>query len=187
MKDEFPLVKYIGLSDGASDHWELLAEFVDRQVLDFWHTSEYVGGVAQAVFGSGTKAKDRARNEWLDEALHQLKHKYKAAENLLDEMKTMRLGVKGKLKLKKFDAAITYFTNHHHQMWYSRQVRQNMPIGSGVTEAACKIVVKQRMCLAGMRWKEQGAAAILSVRPLVLTPGRWEQFWNNVSRYGVAV
>ena len=30
---------------------------------------------------------------------------------------------------------------------------QYFPIGSGVTEAACKTLIKQRFCLAGMRWK----------------------------------
>jgi len=29
---------------------------------------------------------------------------------------------------------------------------------SGVTEAACKTVIKQRLCCSGMRWKEAGAA-----------------------------
>jgi hypothetical protein len=187
VKAELPDPKYIGLSDGASDHWDFLAPLVDRQVLDFFHASEYVGDVAQAAFGSGTKARDEARNEWVEDALHRLKHKYKAAESLLDEMKTKRTEVKGKLKQKKMDAAITYFENHYHQMWYSRQVRQKMPIASGVTEAACKVIVKQRLGIAGARWKEDGAASILSVRPLVLTPGRWHQFWSNISRYGVAV
>ncbi len=40
------------------------------------------------------------------------------------------------------------------------------PIGSGVTEAACKVIVKQRLCCSGMKWKESGAAAVLSLRCL---------------------
>src|SRR5512142_1415537 len=36
-------------------------------------------------------------------------------------------------------------------------VESGMPIGSGVTEAACKVLVKQRLCGSGMKWKEPGA------------------------------
>ena len=46
-----------------------------------------------------------------------------------------------------------------------------MPIGSGVTEAACKVLVKQRFCGSGMKWKEPGAAAVLSLRCLTYTNG----------------
>lgn len=46
------------------------------------------------------------------------------------------------------------------------------PIGSGVTEAACKTLVKQRLCRAGMRWTEDGAQTILSLRALLLPPPR---------------
>jgi hypothetical protein len=35
-----------------------------------------------------------------------------------------------------------------------------------VTEAACKTLVKQRLCASGMRWKHKGAKIILSVVPL---------------------
>jgi len=31
-------------------------------------------------------------------------------------------------------------------------------IGSGVTEAACKTIVKQRLCQSGMKWLELGAS-----------------------------
>ena len=47
-------------------------------------------------------------------------------------------------------------------MDYAELVAQHIPIGSGVTEAACKVLVKQRLCGSGMRWKERGAAAVLS-------------------------
>jgi hypothetical protein len=38
-----------------------------------------------------------------------------------------------------------------------------------------------------MRWKEKGAAMILSLRALVLTPTRWTQFWNKLDQYGFPV
>jgi hypothetical protein len=83
--------------------------------------------------------------------------------------------------------AITYFSNHHQQMNYAERRAEKLPIGSGVTEAACKTLVKMRLCKTGAKWKEQGAAAVLSLRSLVYTEGRWQQFWAKVDRYGFPV
>ncbi len=84
-------------------------------------------------------------------------------------------------------AALTYFINHRHMMDYATQVNQQLPIGSGVTEAACKTLVKQRLCGSGMRWKDKGAKVILSLRALVQSKGRWQQFWGNIEQYGAQV
>ena len=70
-------------------------------------------------------------------------------------------------------------------MKYSAHVQDNLPIGSGVTEAACKTLVKQRLCGSGMRWKDTGIQVVLSLRALVQTPSRWSQFWEKVEQYGV--
>ena len=64
------------------------------------------------------------------------------------------------------------------------RAKDNLPIGSGVTEAACKTVIKQRMCISGSRWKEVGASCVLALRTLKLTTGRWQQFWSYVMRHG---
>jgi hypothetical protein len=57
---------------------------------------------------------------------------------------------------EKLDSDITYFRNYQHQMRYPRYRAAHLPIGSGVTEAACKTLVKQRLCRSGMRWRERG-------------------------------
>ena len=87
------------------------------------------------------------------------------------------------------EAAITYFGNQSKagRMDYPPLVAANVPIGSGVTEAACKVLVKQRLCGSGMKWKEPGAAAVLSVRCLTYTTERWSQFWGKIDRYGFPV
>jgi hypothetical protein len=72
-------------------------------------------------------------------------------------------------------------------MDYARRVQAKLPIGSGVTEAACKTLVKMRLCRSGAKWREEGAAIVLSLRALSYTAGRWEQFWAKVDRYGFPV
>jgi hypothetical protein len=69
-------------------------------------------------------------------------------------------------------------------MDYAPLVGAAIPIGSGVTEAACKVLVKQRLCGSRMKWKEPGAAAELSLRCLTYTSERWSQFWGKIDRYG---
>jgi hypothetical protein len=56
------------------------------------------------------------------------------------------------------------------------------------TEAACKVIVKQRVCGSGMKWTEDGAAVVvLSLRALSYTAERWDQFWSKVDRWGFPV
>ena len=53
---------------------------------------------------------------------------------------------------------------------------QNLPIGSGVVEAACKTLVSQRLKRAGMRWRTAGGQAILTFRALCQSE-RFERAW----------
>jgi hypothetical protein len=92
-------------------------------------------------------------------------------------------------KKKTLEAAITYFKNNNEKsrMNYWESVAVNHVIGSGITEAACKTIVKQRFCQSGMRWKDNGAKVILSLRTLAHSTGRWEQFWKKVNQYGFPI
>ena len=182
VKERFPDVPYVGLGDGASDNWTFLEKHTDEQVLDFWHASEYVHRAAGAIFGRRTGEKEA----WLEDRLHRLKHRRGGAARLLTELEgvdTKR--IRSKAKRADVQAAVRYLTNHQQRMKYAAQVKQNRPIGSGVTEAACKVLIKQRFCKSGSRWKEEGATAVLAIRSLRLTPGRWTAFWTRLSRYGV--
>ena len=62
---------------------------------------------------------------------------------------------------------------------------KNYPIGSGVIEAACKMIIKQRLCNSGMKWKEDGAKAVLCLRCVNKSDGKWAQIWDKFNRYGV--
>ena len=72
-------------------------------------------------------------------------------------------------------------------MNYARKVKRKEPIGSGVTEAACKVIVKQRLCKSGAKWKDRGARAVLSLRTLRYSASYWQQFWDKVTEWGFPV
>ena len=82
------------------------------------------------------------------------------------------------------DRTLTYLKNNSDKMKYRKIQDLNAPIGSGVTEAACKVIVKERMCKAGMRWKNDGAQIVLKLRTMNQTEGHWDYFWDKVDRLG---
>jgi hypothetical protein len=180
VKEAYPAARYVGVADGAADNWPWLGENTTWQILDFWHAAEYLHG-ASAAMGKG----EAGRRGWAEGACHRLKHRSGGAGDLLEEMRgTLLAGVRGKAAREALDKAVTYFGNNQDKMTYATYRAMGFPIGSGVTEAACKCVAKARMCGAGMRWDSKGAAEVLSLRTMVKTPGRWDQFWDKVTRYG---
>lgn len=182
VKQLYPTARWIGIADGAKSNWEFLAPHVDEQVLDFYHASEYVTQAADALFEDKPAGQRRA---WLDECCTKLKHDWNGARLLLDQWKQTDTRGWKKERSRMLAESIRYFENHLHQMHYKRYGDMKWPIGSGVTEAACKTLVKQRLCRAGMRWTTQGAQVILSLRALLLSETRWEQFWRKLDQYGV--
>ena len=183
VKERFPDVLYIGLADGAKDNWTFLKKYTKRLLLDFYHAREYISKAGSAIFG-----RDKINKKiWEDDFSHDLKHKQGTASRFLKELKTQRANLDGKNFLERDEEirlVITYYENHKSKMSYARHLKDNLPIGSGVTEAACKVLIKQRMCVSGSRWKNQGASCVLALRALKLTKGRWQQFWSYVMRHG---
>lgn len=183
IRDRYPKACFIGIADGAKSNWDYLKPRTDKQTVDYWHASGYLGKAAEAMFSG--KREEALKREWLDSVCHKLKHKVGAPSRLLREMIEYRESTNlSTERQKKLDAAISYFSNNKSRMSYARNVKNNIPIGSGVTEAACKTLIKQRLCNSGMRWKEKGAAAVLSLRSLAHTDCRWSQFWGKISQYG---
>jgi len=183
VKETFPDVLYIGLADGAKDNWTFLEDYTPRLLLDFYHAREYIGKAASAIFGRDEIKKTL----WEEEFSHDLKHKQGAAGRLIKELEKQRAALDKKNWIERDEVlrqVITYYQNHQGKMTYAQHVKNNLPIGSGITEAACKTLIKQRMCISGSRWKEDGASCVLALRTLKLTIGRWQQFWSYVMRHG---
>ena len=180
IKLQYPEARYVGLADGAKSNWEFLEKHTHHHILDFYHATEYLSDVSYAFYPED----EGQRRIWLELACHRLKHDENAASDLLKEMKEIPLPAMKDLHLKWQDA-ITYFTNQGHRMHYDDYRARHLPIGSGVTEAACKTLVKQRLCQSGMKWKNKGVSIILRLRALVCTQGRWEEFWDRISQVGL--
>ncbi len=172
------------MSHGAKGNREFLGRHTGVQVIDFWHAAEYLSDAADALFARRPPEK----RPWLEARCHRLKHEPGAARQLIRDLKRLA-AEKGVKDHPDVEAAITYFTNQSKagRMDYPPLVESHIPIGSGVTEAACKVIVKQRLCGSGMKWTEGGAAVVLSLRALSYTPERWGQFCSKVDRWGFPV
>lgn len=158
-----PEALYVGIADGAVDNWSCLEQHADKLLLDYFHASQYLPHLAQAA-DPGKTGKSQ-REAWLAERKPQLKHEPDFADKLINEAE--RLSKKnslGKTVRENLNQALTSFTNQRYRMDYAGFRANHLPIGSGVTEAAGKVLVKQRLCGSGRRWKEKGAKVVLSLR-----------------------
>ena len=72
---------------------------------------------------------------------------------------------------------LAFFRKHRKRMRYRDLSDRRLAIGSGVVEAANKILVTQRMKRSGMRWRIHGGQAVLTVRALIKS-GRFDRAWN---------
>jgi hypothetical protein len=179
-KERYHGTYWLGVADGAHDQWTWLAERTDEQILDYWHAAGYLEKAAQGVCSRGK------RDQWFDQGRLRLKEHSGGAKKLLKEMRQAREHRQPKGEAAKgLDSAISYFENHLPKMDYAQYRLMGWPIGSGVTEAACKTVIKQRLCGSGMKWKHAGASTVIRLRCLILTESRWQQFWSKIARFGI--
>ncbi len=81
---------------------------------------------------------------------------------------------RGQAREALFWKGYRYLRKHAPWMRYEQYRRQGLPIGSGVTEAACKTVFAERLKRSGMTWGRGGGQVIVDLRILVLS-GVWPQ------------
>ncbi len=136
-------------------------------VVDYYHACQYISSLAQVIFGPGREAY-----AWAAKMRRLLKEKQGGAFRVLrsaGQLRTLR-GLVG--EESDYDSAYNYLQGHARWMNYAERRRLRVPIGSGVTEAACKIVFSQRFKCAGMKWSIESGASILTLRVIALS-GVW--------------
>ena len=78
-------------------------------------------------------------------------------------------------KKKTIRDVTRYYHSNRRRMKYDEYLAAGYPIGTGVVEGGCLHLVKDRMEASGMRWCEEGAQAMLSLRATHLN-GEWDSF-----------
>jgi hypothetical protein len=103
-----------------------------------------------------------------------LKSKPRAIDRILHSAAAIRSRriVVGQTKASR--KAYGYLRDHVRHLDDTEYRRSHLPIGSGVTEAACKTVFSQRLKRSGMAWSEAGGQRIVDLRVIHLS-GVWPQ------------
>jgi len=180
VKALYPDALHVCLGDGAPWNWDFFATHYPEAiwVLDFYHAATHLHTAAEAIFGTGIEAKayyERWRTTLRDEeggVAHLLR-------SLLYYRNRADLSASAQRAL---DTELNYFRQHAELMQYADFRAAGLPIGSGVTEAGCKELIKARFCRSGMRWKRTSGAPILQLRAIKLSQ-HWDSFWSKVMRY----
>ena len=175
IKAILPEVTYLGVADGASSNWLFLEEHVSLSLIDYYHASEYLAAFAKACWGQSLEAKT-----WFDTYKTILKEKENGVKRVIKELqKQLKHFQSQDNQRSELQKIVQYFKNQSPKMNYYWHKQNNYPIGSGVVEAACKTLVKNRTNQSGMRWKRNGMDAVLTTRALKASPLRWNQCWKN--------
>jgi len=180
VKELYPDALHVCLGDGAPWNWDFFATHYPEAVwvLDFYHAAAHLHTAAEAIFGTGTEAEayyERWRTTLRD------------AEGGVAPLLRSLLYYRNRAALsasaqQALDTELNYFRQHAELMQYADFRAAGLPIGSGVTEAGCKELIKARFCRSGMRWKRTSGAPILQLRAIRLSQ-HWDSFWSKVMRY----
>jgi hypothetical protein len=178
----YPKALHVVLSDGALWNWQLIKEHYPEAIwiLDFWHAAQHLSQAAEAIFGA---APSEEKSAWFERWKTALRDDPDGVAGVVRSLLYYRNRTKlSATARKELDAQLNYFRSHADEMQYADYVAAGLPIGSGVTEAGCKELIKARFCRSGMRWNRDSGAKVLQLRAIRLS-AQWDSFWSKVMRY----
>ncbi len=153
-----------------ADPWHAGRTVPWQWIVDFWHACSYVQHLAEGLFGAGAQTE-----KWFGKWRRWLRDRHQGVAQVLRSamwhFNNRKLTKAGK---PLFWKGYRYLRKHAVWMKYAAYRQQGMPIGSGVTEAACKTVFAERLKRSGMTWGREGGQVIVDLRILVLS-GVWQQ------------
>jgi hypothetical protein len=182
MLAQYPQALHVVLADGAVWNWQLLEALYPAAVwiLDFYQAAQHLAAAADLIFGPASSAQKTAWYErWRTALRDDFDGVAKVIRTLIHHRNRVPLSAAA---MQALDTELQYFRRHADKMHYALYRAAGLPIGSGVTEAGCKELIKARFCRSGMRWKRETAAPILHLRAIRLSH-QWDCFWRKVLRY----
>jgi len=169
---ERPDLEVVKIADGARDNWTFLSKDLPpgHEIVDFYHAAEHLHAALAAAYGD-TSLKCQ---EQFVKLRHVLRHEPEGAAKVIRALTYQR---SRHPRSKKIAKELKYFRRNRKRMDYAQMAEQFFPIGSGVTEAACKTLATQRMKRSGMRWRHEGGQAILTLRAWAQSE-RFDRGWS---------
>jgi hypothetical protein len=146
-----------------------------HRVIDYYHACEYITKLSEALF-----AEARAGASWARKMRRWLKEKPRGIYRVLHSAAALRRRriIVSAAKREQYGAAYAYLRKRMRFLDYVGYRRDHLPIGSGVTEAACKTVFTQRLKQSGMTWKVESGQWIVDLRVIHLS-GVWGEVYQS--------
>jgi hypothetical protein len=174
------------VQDGAPEMWNLMRPALRgigvrkwREVIDRYHASEHMAAALELVERDAA-VRRRVFRQW-QASLDNSDGSIYRIVRWIEKRTTSR---KHWLKVVPHSE---YLHAHATRMKYAMLRRDGMPMGSGVTEGACKSLIMMRTKRSGQRWQQDGLAAVLAVRALYQSE-RLKQVWGLFThRYHAAI
>jgi hypothetical protein len=163
--------RLIALTDAGNGLEDALLRNFDSGllcILDWYHASQHLHDYSKLAYDEAEAAA------WVTAAKTTLYEQ--GGSKLLEHLRSLPVP-KGAEAQEEHRKLIGYFSNNEHRTDYPRYRSQGWDIGSGPTEAACKIV-GARLKGCGMRWAEHGAAEVAPLRALYHSGTQaWDAFF----------
>jgi hypothetical protein len=167
----------IAVTDGGNGLEEVLLRQLAENlttILDWYHAAEHLCDFAKVWLGHD----EEARVAWQAEAKGILYER--GGDALLTHLRALEWppGTSAAVR-EEWRKLVGYFENNRHRTDYPSYRAKGWDIGSGPTEAGCKII-GERWKGSGMRWVEDGAATVAALRALDVSGGTlWDGIWSQ--------
>lgn len=170
--------------DGAPELWGLMWDALDNeplvthyhQAVDRYHLNERLAAALHFMEPDPHKRRHKLRrwNERLDDS-------DRAIDSIENELDRFQKTLSPK-KWKEFEPSWSYVHGHKSRMRYATLRKLGLPVGSGVTEGACKSMIAARAKRSGQRWRPEGISAVLALRSLHQSD-RLDAYWPHFVRW----
>ena len=155
------------LGDGARHNWELQQTHFPGAIpiLDYYHAAEHLADYCKLLPAPLRDAAERSLSTmmWEGEVLQMIHEMKRSLSKITDTAEAWK--------------QINYFTNNQDRMDYARYRDLGWPIGSGLVEGQCKLVVGRRFKGNGMRWRPHDNRCVLRTR-LALLNGDLKRYFS---------
>ena len=161
----------VALADGAVDNWRFLDTLEpDASGIDFFHSCEHLHVVAEHAHDCGP---------WFRKWRAVLRDETDGVDRVIRAIRYLRSKASSHHAYKELDRELRFFRKNRERMRYAELANNAMGIGSGVVEAANKVLVTQRMKRSGMRWRITSGQAVLTFRTLQKS-GVFDRAWSDL-------
>jgi hypothetical protein len=170
------------IQDGAPELWSAITTGLAQEplvprwteVLDWYHLDERLSKCLDVCVAPA--GRESLRRRWhrrlletkhgADQVIRSLRGKARTADAAAADQLAVHIG---------------YIERNKQRMEYVAYRRRKIPIGSGITEGACKSVVNVRAKRSGQRWSQRGLTAALHLRA-IHESNRFDGFWAFFTR-----